>query len=68
MKGRNSYDGGWYSLYGKLSFFHTVPRDVQVVLQLHPALDLLLHGNIRQGVRIPELRPTVHGVLLLGAV
>ena len=35
---------------------------------MHPALDLLHHGPVHKSVRIPELRPTVHWVLLLGPV
>ena len=34
-------------------------------MQLQPALDLLHNGPVRQGVQVPERRPTVHGVLLL---
>ena len=43
--------GGWYGFYGK-SYQPTGPRDCRAVLQLHPALDLLHHGHVREGVRI----------------
>ena len=55
-------------LYSKLSVWHTGPQAYQEVLQLHLALNLLCHGPIRQGVQVTEHWPTVHGVLLLGAV
>ena len=60
--------GGWYKFYGKSSICQTGPRAGQAVLLLHPALDLLYHGPVRQGVRVPEFRPTVHRLLLLGPV
>ena len=44
------------------------PRDGRAVLQLHPALDLLHHGPVREGVRVQEFRLVVHGVLLLEEV
>ena len=63
-EGRNYYGWVWYSFYGKSSKL-TGPRDGQAVLQLYPALDLLHHGPVREGVRIQKLRETVHRVLLL---
>ena len=57
--------GVWYCFYGE-SPKPTGPRDGQMVLQLHPALDLLHIRSFREGVRMKELRPAVHGVLLLG--
>ena len=54
--------------YGKSSVCQMGLRDGRAVLQLHPSLDLLHHKPVRQGVRVLERRPTVHGVLLLGAV
>ena len=41
--------GNLYSFYGK-SPKPTGPRDGQVVLQLHPAIDLLNIGPVRAGV------------------
>ena len=38
------------------------------MLQLHPALNLLHHRPVRQGLQVPKRRPTVHWVLLLGEV
>ena len=58
--------GGWYKFYSKSYFCQTVPRASQAVLQLHPAHDLLHQGPILQGIHVPERRPTVHWVLLLG--
>ena len=43
--------GGFYCFYGKLSQL-TGLRDGQAVLQLHPALDLLHHGPLREGMRV----------------
>ena len=57
----------WYSFYGE-SPQQTGPRDGQVVLQLHPALDLLHHGPVCEGVGVQERRSAVHRVLLLGEV
>ena len=39
-----------------------------MVLQLHPALNLLHHGPICQGVQVLEHRTAVQWVLLLGTV
>ena len=35
-------------------------------MKLHPALNLIHHGPVCQGVQVSERCPTVHGVLLLG--
>ena len=35
---------------------------------MHPELNLLHHGPVHQGVRVMKRQPTVHGVILLGAV
>ena len=43
MEGRNSYGGVWYRFYGKSPNKQTGLRASQVVMQLHPALDLLHH-------------------------
>ena len=51
MEGRNSYAGFWYGFYGK-SFQPTDSRDGRAVLQLHPTLDLLHHGPVREGVQV----------------
>ena len=50
-EGRNSYGGVWYGFYGKSSQ-PTGLRDGRAVLQLHPALDLLHHGPVREGVQV----------------
>ena len=67
-EGRNSYLEVWYKVYGKASVCQTGLQAVQEVLQLYPALDLIHHRPIRQGVRVSELWPTLHRVILLGAV
>ena len=54
--------------YSKSSVCQTGPQDGQEVLKLHPELNLLHHRPVRQGVQVPEYRPTVQRVLLLGAV
>ena len=65
-KGREKLlQGVWYSFHGKSSK-PTVPRDGQAVLQMHPALNLLHHGPVYEGVRMQKRRETVHWVLLLG--
>ena len=38
------------------------------MLQTHPALELLHHGPICQGVQEPQLWLEVHGVIFLGVV
>ena len=43
--------GVWYCFYGE-SPQQTGPGDGRVVLQLHPALDLLHHGPVRKGVQV----------------
>ena len=72
MGGKNRREkllnGVWYKFYGKLSVCQIDPRAVQVVLQLHLALDLIHHGPVRQGMHVPEIRRTVHWVLLFGEV
>ena len=68
MEGRNFYERVWYRLYGKLSVYQTGPRAGQEVLQLHPSLDMIHNGPVLQSVQVPERRPAVHGVLLLGSV
>ena len=55
-------------LYGKSSVCQRGLRAGQGVLQLHPALDLIQHGPVCQGVQVPKRRPTVHWMLLLGPV
>ena len=54
--------------YGKSSVKQTGPRAGRAVLQLHPALRLLHRGPVRLSTRMPQRRPTVHWVLLLGTV
>ena len=41
-------------LYSKLSIKLTGPQDGRAVLQLHPALVLMDHGPVHQGVRMPQ--------------
>ena len=60
--------GGCYRFYSKSYVYQTGLRAGQLVLQLHPALDRLRRGPIRQGVQVPKRRPKVHWVLLLGPV
>ena len=54
-KGRekNSYGGVWYRFYGNSPNNQTGPQDGRAVLQLHPALDLLLHGPVCSRVQMP---------------
>ena len=52
--------------YGKLPIKQTVPWANRAVLQLHPALNLLHRGPVHTSVQMPQQRPTVHWVLLLG--
>ena len=59
---------GWYKFYGKSLVYHMGLQSGQAVLQLHPALDLIHHRTVRQGVQVPEFRVTLHRVLLLVAV
>ena len=59
---------GWYRLYGKSSVYQTGPRAGRAVMQIHPALELLHHGPICEGVQEPELWLEVHGVILLVVV
>ena len=66
--GRNSYGGVCYRFYGKTTKNQTGTRSGRAVLQLHPALNLLHHGPVREGVQMQERREAVHGVLLLGGV
>ena len=54
--------------YGKLFVCQTGQQAGQAALHLHPALDLLCHLPVRQGMRVPQHRPEVHWVLLLGPV
>ena len=66
--GKKSFGGGWYRFYGKLSVCQTGPQIGRAVLQLPLALELLHYGPVLQGMQIPERRPPVHRVVLLGAV
>ena len=54
--------------YGKSSVQQTGLRAGRVLLQLHPALDLLHCRPVRSSVRMPQHRPEAHRVLLLGLV
>ena len=54
--------------YGKSYVQQTGPQAGREVLQFHPALEMLHHGPVRQGVRVPKRRPAVHWVLLLEPV
>ena len=54
--------------YGKSSINQTGPQAVRLVLKLHLALSLLHPGPVRSIVRMPQCRPAVHWVLLLGPV
>ena len=49
-EGRNTYGGVFYRFYCKYTNKYTVPIAGQVVLQLHPALNLLHHGPVRSRV------------------
>ena len=60
--------GIWYKFYSKSSVYQTSPRSGRWVLQMHPALDLLHHGPVCQGVRVPECHPKVHRGILFGPV
>ena len=42
--------GVWYMFYSKLSVQQTGPQAGRSVLQFHLAIDLLLHGLVRQVV------------------
>ena len=67
-KGREKFlQGVWYRFFGDSSKPKGL-RDGRGVLQLHPALDLLHTGPVREGVQMEELRPAMHRVLLLGEV
>ena len=57
--------GIWYWFYSKF-LKQTGLKDGRAVLQLHPALDLLHHEPVRASVRMPQSRPAVHWVLLMG--
>ena len=46
-EGRNSYGGVWYWFYNKSPNKQAGLRAVQLVLQLHPSLNLLHHGPVR---------------------
>ena len=59
-KGETPTGGGWYKFYGKSSVCQTGPRTGRAVLQLQLVLDLIHHGPIVQGVRVPELCLTLH--------
>ena len=51
--------------YGKSSVMKKGLQAGQAVLQLYPALDLIHCGLIHSSVRMLQLWPTVHCVLLL---
>ena len=54
--------------YGKSFVKQTGLQAGRLVLQLHPALDLLHCVPILLSVQMPQIQTAVHWVLLLGSV
>ena len=65
---RENPTGVWYMFYGKSSVKQMGLQDGQAVLQFHPELNLLHRGTVRASMKMPQRRPAVHWVILLGPV